>query len=69
MSKKLTQNEFNHCLHNIIARQNQLAANSNFCITGFDAAKFGSLLQAFAEEFGLVEIVSEELTKEDKNHE
>ena len=54
----MTEDQRKEFLRNVFYRQNKLAANSNFAITGFDQHRFGSLLQAFAEELGLIKIES-----------
>jgi len=60
MSKpiKITQDDFDKLLRRTFNRHFQLCANNNFYIEGFEQHKYGTLLQAFAEELKLVKIES-----------
>jgi len=52
----MTQAQFDEHFYTALKRQRQLTPNSNFHIKGFAIHKYSSLLQAFAEEFGLIKI-------------
>lgn len=52
----MSKEDFNKLLNRTFLRQRDLAANSNFYIKGFDSHKYATLLQAFAEELGLIRI-------------
>ena len=55
-TKTMSQSDFNKLMVNVFARQRRLAGNSNFYIDGFNKHIYSTILQAFAEELGVINI-------------